>query len=180
MTGATSEVGDGYFFVHVQEVLGVVPHVSLESVIVLDDGRCAVKSGQRLLAALQDSQGSAPANLTTSADGLLAAEKIAAAEMARRRDAVAADARLRNDAVLAARSAAINASFDAKIRRTEELLGQATEDRIKRMRLGQIENLRSRREAKLEELQQGRDVTVSSDLIAAGRVRIVAREPGAA
>lgn len=175
LPGPQEEVGEGYFFVHVQEVSGVVPRVSLEPVVVLDDGRLATTSAARLLAALQERPSAAePRNFAGSSERLSAADRIASAAIARNREVLADEVRRTNAAILARREAALEASFSAKLLRAEALLGTATDDRIRRMRAAQVHNLRARREDKLEELRRRREVTVSSELVAAGRVRIVA------
>jgi hypothetical protein len=82
------------------------------------------------------------------------------------------EARRRNDAALIAREAALKNSFGAKISRTIRLRDSASDERIKRMYGSQAARLETRMDAKLAELQERREVSVSSRLIIGGRVRI--------
>lgn len=171
VSGPPEEAGDGYFFIYVHDVRGVVERVTLEPVIVLESGGLALRTAEQLLRQLQQG-GRAPDALPHDQAIFSEAERQAAAHVAQRRDALERDTRRRNEALLAARSTSIRASFQAKIRRAEELLWQVHDPRIRRLREGQIRHLRTRMEQKLQDLERGRNVTVSSRLIAGGRIRV--------
>lgn len=175
MKGPTEEAGTGYFFIHMLDVSGAAQRILLEPVIMLDDGRMAPGSAERLLKELQQSADEIP-SLADSQALFTTARNRSDACIALRRDEIQDEARRRNDALLAARSASLRASFDAKIRRTEEYLGEAAEERIRRMRAAQVANLRARLQVKLDDLDRQRNVVVSSKLIASGRVQIIPGE----
>lgn len=171
ISGPPDERGDGYFFIYLMTVTGMAESVTLEPVVVLEDGREAPVSAQGLLNSLQGGSAN-PTGIDRSVDGFLRAEEIAAASMASKRDQVEQEVLMKNEALHAARSASINASFDAKIRRTTELLGLASDPSIQRMRASQIQNLKDRRAVKLAELSRARNISVGTSLIAAGLIRI--------
>ncbi|HEY7034306.1 MAG TPA: helicase-related protein [Thermomicrobiales bacterium] len=172
ISGPPEEAGDGHFYVYLVDVRGVTQSVTLESVVIRDDGLLAERSAAGLLRAIQESA-PVPAAIERRDEEFVAAEAVAAGRIAAHRDAIEAEVRRRNQALLAARTASLRASFDAKIRRTETLLDEVVDERIRRMRRSQLQNLRARRDAKLAELSTAKDVSVSSALIAGGRVRIV-------
>lgn len=172
LTGPPEEAGDGHFYIYLLSVRGATTSVTLEPVVVLDDGRLAEQSAQSLLSALQQAS-PVPQHVERNDEAFATGQEIAARVIARQRDAVEAETRRRNAALVAARSTSVRTSFQAKIQRTQELLDEASDQRIQRMRSAQLKNLRARMEVKLAELERGREVVVSSALIAGGRVRII-------
>lgn len=173
VTGPADEVGDGSFFVYVLSVRAVAERVTLEPVIVLDDGRLAPVSGSRLLRELQLGRSQAESLGPWAPEDQANAAKVAAAIISQRRTELEREMRQRNDALLSVRAMSIQSSFDTKIRRTQELLAEASNERIVRMRRAQIARLQARRQAKLDALERDREVVVSYELIAAGRVRVI-------
>lgn len=173
ISGPAQEQGLGYFFIYLVKTYAATQSTTLETVIALDSGGFAIQSGAQLLRQIQEGA-PIPKELARSDDAFAAAERAAFGVMAGRRTTMEADARGRNRALLLARATSLTTSFDAKLKRTEELLGGAEEERIRRMRTAQLHNLRAKRDAKLAELHHARDATVSSLLVAGGRVHIVA------
>lgn len=171
--GPLEEVGCGYLFLYALEAQGVSRNVTLEPVLVLDDGRLAQKTAETILKQIQEADYQ-QVPLTRDDQQLERASEIAGEYIARQRDAVRDELQARNTAMVRARSAAIEASFAAKIKRTETMLAQATDPRIQRLREGQLRKLEARRQQKLQELQKGDQVVVSYSLLGIGRVEIEA------
>jgi hypothetical protein len=142
---------------------------------VLDDGRLATRTAETLLYQMQHHPPS-PIDLLYNESDFILSEKIASRHVADFRDEMLTETKRRNIAIIAARKAAVRASFGAKIARTEELLKGTHDERIARMRIGQIKNLQARLDAKLSELDKGANVSVYSVLVAGGRLRIVPSE----
>jgi hypothetical protein len=126
MAGPIEECGDGTFFVYMLIQHGAVSNITLQAITVMDDGRLAGQSS--ILRHLQ--YGSPhPSDLRSDSDTFSTAQDQANAWIARRRDFVENEAAKRNDARIAARSVAIRASFDARIRNLETLLRNASNER---------------------------------------------------
>jgi SNF2 family DNA or RNA helicase len=175
VAGPSDEAGEGYFFIYLLDVSGATANRILQAVVALDDSRFAHATAATLLKQLQDPSLAQP-TLTYDSTDFAAAEQRAASYIATRRDELELEARHRNSALIAVRRASIIASFDAKIARTQRLHDNAFEERIVRMYAGQIRNLSSRKDVKLSELDKGTNLTVSSALVAAGRI-FVSPEP---
>ncbi len=172
ISGPPEEAGDGHFFIFLVTVRSVTPSVTLEPIIILDDGRIAKESGDSLLRSLQESA-AVPHDLNPNEVSFQAALDRAAGEIAQHRNQVEASVRERNAVLLEARKASVRGSFEAKIDRAERQLAVTDDERIRRMKQSQIRHLRAQLEAKLEALAHGQDVAVSSTLLAGGRIRIV-------
>lgn len=176
VTGPAAEAGDGYDAVYVISVEGVSPSIVIEPVILLDSGVFADVTASVLLAKLQASPSSFDEAVFES-NSFLSAEAETAKKAASLRNEREKLARRRNDAQIAARKTSIESSFQAKLRRTNELLSDASDPRIQRMRSSQLENLEIRLQNKLAELESAREISVSSRLIAGGRIRILPSSP---
>ncbi|MER3438859.1 MAG: hypothetical protein C4346_15425, partial [Chloroflexota bacterium] len=170
--GPAEEAGDGHFFMYLVNVRGASPSVTLEPVIILDDGRIARESAESLLRTLQASA-PVPRGIGRDDAAFAAARARADEEIAYHRRKVETRVRERNAVLLEARKAAVRGSYMAKIASAEKQLEAAENERIRRMRQAQIRHLQARMDAKLEELARGQDVAVSSTLLAGGRIRIV-------
>lgn len=170
--GPQEETGSGYFFVYALDEYSVNRKRTLETIVVLDDGRIANETSANVLAQILTQTG-APANLEHDEDSFIRAQQEADEWIASKRDSVEYAAINRNEALIRIRSASIDASFDAKIRRTQQLLDEAYEPRIQRLRTGELRNLEIKRLSKLQELQQQATVTTSYNLVALGRVLVV-------
>lgn len=171
VTGESHECGTGYFFVYLLEVTSARPRTSLESVVVMDDGRLAQQLSGRLLKALQKHL-PPPAWLESSVEAFQHARQCADDVIAERRRTIEREASDRNEAILAARTAAVRTSFDAKIRRSLEIGAAATEPKIRQMKEGEARNLEARKEAKIRELGNLKNVAVSWRLVIAGRIHV--------
>lgn len=170
--GQGAEVGLGAFYLYEIDVKAVNEDVTLEPVIIMDDGQEARESAQRLLSVLQhdhdlarrpEPDTGAVLRLLHTADGIIA----------RKRADLEAEARRRNKAALIAREAALRNSFGAKVNRAIHLRDAAFDERIRRMYASQALRLEATMDAKLAELDNHREVSVSSRLVLGGRVEIV-------
>lgn len=167
--GAGGERGEGFFFIYTLSVQGTHPSISLKPIIALNDGSLAVESAKTLLGQLVGAR--AMGNGRYGDEPAFAeAQQRAAAWMGTHRDEVEREAGKRNQALLSARTASINASFGAKKVRAEQLLSETWDERVRRMRKSQIANLEARRNGKLEELVRTSRVSVAYGLIAGGAV----------
>lgn len=170
MPGAPGEQGSGSFSVFLMETRAARSEVSLLPVVVLDDGRFAQHASDLLLRALQVSD-----FVMVNDEDRRAVERalpLAEAHAATRRDERTREARRRNDAILSARRDALRQSFEARIERTTAQRNAARDERIIRMKDGEIRRLRARWAAKLEDLTKGDHVSVSSRLLIGGRVHL--------
>lgn len=168
MQGSKDERGPGSYFVFLIETRAARPEVTLLPVVVRDDGRFAPGASARLLRSLQQ-----PAFLEADMPSRVVAQCAlprAEARAAEHRDERTREARRRNMALLAARTDALKQSFEARIARTTAQRDAATDDRIRRMKDGEIRRLRARWGTKLEELSRVGEVSVSSRLLIGGRV----------
>ncbi len=173
VAGPQEEWGDGYFFIYLLDVQGIDRSLTLQPVIVLNTGRLALETARILLGQLQSPEGvPSPNDLTVEEACFTNAERIAAVRIALHRDEVQCEAQRRHQALVEARSASVKASFEAKIQRTKELLWRATDERIRRMRIGQIAHLEAQMQGKLADLRKRREVSASYKLIAGGVIRI--------
>ncbi len=173
--GPAEEAGDGHFFIYLVNVRGASPLVTLEPMIILENGRIAQGSADSLVRSLQDSA-PVPRDIVRNDAAFAAARARADDNIAYHRKNVETRMRERNAVLLEARKAAVRGSYMAKIASAEKQLAVADDARIRRMREAQIRHLQARMEAKLEELARGQDVAVSSTLLAGGRIRIVPQD----
>jgi hypothetical protein len=171
VSGPPKESGSGYFFIYLQNVRSASSKVSLETFVVLDDGTLAPETAEGILSAFQDGRAQ-PSIVERDDEELLKALAKSDLLMASKRHEVEREARRRNEAILAARQAAVMNSFDARINRVEGAATKVIDKRLQRMYASQLDRLRAQRDNKLEELQLGREVDVSSSLLAGGRVLV--------
>jgi hypothetical protein len=170
--GSPGETGQGAFYLYEVEVKAVNGDVTLEPVIILDDGRVASDSAQRLLSALQVAQDATRVPEPDS-DAILRLLPAADSIIARKRADLEEQARRRNKAALVSREAALRNSFGAKINRATHLRDTVPDERIRRMYSSQALRLAATMDAKIAELDNLREVGVSSRLVLGGRVEIV-------
>lgn len=173
VVGKSSEAGSGYFYVYLMTVRGVNESVVLESIVVLDDGRIAFESAKNLLSDIQDSA-PFPRVLDHDTEDFIRLEELASRRMFELRQNREASLRQKNESLIASRLASTQASFDAKFQRIEAVLRAAEDPRIRRMKVSQLENQKARLQIKLDEINSAREITISSRLIAGGRVSIIA------
>ncbi len=170
--GPPNEQGDGYFYVYQLDVLGARPQTTLYPILILDNGQIAAMTAETLLRQMQHSA-KFLAELSVAEEDFLRVEAQAALQVAQERDHLKDEAERRNAAIVAAQKASVTTSFEAKIRRAQEQSVTAVDERIRRMRSGQVNNLRSSMLTKLAELEQGVNVSVSYKLVLGGRIRVV-------
>lgn len=172
IAGPGEEAGLGAYYLYEIDIRAVNGDVTLEPVVILDDGRVAVGTARSILGELQQ-----PQNLGVlpepDSDAVLSLLEEADAIVARKRAQLEENARRRNDAALIARKAALRSSFGAKIRRAVRLRDSDTDERIRRMYASQAIKLETILDAKLKELENLREVSVSSRLVMGGRVKVV-------
>ncbi len=164
----TDEPSKGRFFLYIVDLQAVRPQVTLVSMLVSDDGSVGRDDRGLIVQALTTEGGAA----SIGVEGVSTVEILqrhADDAIARVRHEVEGDALTDNEALLATRTASVTASYKARIERTEELARSASEERIRRMRTSEAENLRVKRDAKLLELNKSKRVAVTSTLIACGR-----------
>jgi ATP-dependent helicase HepA len=85
-------------------------------------------------------------------------------------DRLEEEARERNDATIAVRQASIERTFRARIAKREAQLAAAVDDGIRRMRSGEVRNLKEELARRLADLESRREVAVSFSPIAIGRL----------
>lgn len=172
LPGPWSEVGEGHVFVHALVEEGLARQARLQAVVVLDDGRLAPQAAEGILRWIATSdQPSTPIPMEVAA--LDDAKRLADAHVAQQRDQVQHEREERNASVIAARKVAIETSFAVKERSIRQAVQATSDPNAQRMNQGRLHTLRARRAEKLAELEQAVRVTVSSQLVAIGRVRIV-------
>ena len=101
------------------------------------------------------------------------AQNIAQQYIANERNRRATELNLSNDALVAARSAAIQQTYEVKKRLVEGYLRNADDPRIKRMRKGQLEGIERNYQSMLGTLQKQRHVALSYSLEFGGLIRII-------
>ena len=161
----------GYFFLFVMQEASVRPRRHILPLIVSDDGQYHSAPAEEVLGMLHDG---AEVMEVPIDDGRWAeAARAALAWADGQRDEQAAFSYKRNDAQLRARESAILRQFSAKIERRYQWKLEAKDEGIKRMRQGEINNLEAVQEERLLQLAEQRDVSVSYELVATGRVRLL-------
>jgi hypothetical protein len=147
----THETSNGSFFLYIVDLQAVRPQVTLICILVSDHGSVERDDRGLIIQALTTKG----ATTNIAIEGVSKVEKVqyhADDAIAQFRDEVERDALTDNEALLATRTASVAASFNARIERTEEYAHVASDDRIRRMRTSEAENLRIKRDAKLHEL----------------------------
>lgn len=82
--------------------------------------------------------------------------------------------RKRNDARVNVRRAAIETTYRIKMRRVQDALEKVTDERIRRMRRAQLQNLAADQEADLLDLEERRGVSVDFNLVLSACISITA------
>lgn len=174
MSGSQTDAGDGFFFIYALDESGARNRRTLVSVVVLDDGHIADTASQYIMGRVQ--QQAEDTILEWTEESFDRAQQVANSWIADERDRRRSIIASQNEALISARSAAIEQSYKAKIGRAEEALNKVSEIRITRMYEGQRRNLQAEMNSKLEAIQKGRQFNISYNLVALGRVRIVVDE----
>lgn len=168
----TDEVPQGEydFFLFKVEVQAVNATLTFEPIALRHDGSHA-EDVSRLLLRLLTGAGEADA-VVTDGDHFhrqrLRAEGIATATRTLRED----EATSRNETLVSLRREAINRAESAKIKRADEYIERVSDVRIIRMKTREIENVVASWQARLAAIEQHRNVLVSIQEIAAGRLSV--------
>ena len=94
--------------------------------------------------------------------------------MAAERDRIESMVVERNDALVEARLASATRTFGAKIRKRQQWLAEATNDRIRRMRAGEIQHLEAQLRDRLRDIEAKREVFVTYELLMGGVLSLTA------
>ena len=164
-------VQEGHYFLFVMTENSVRSRRNLVSIIITEDGARWPNEANRLLQQLHEREELIA--LPTDSPKWDAAKEAAFAWIDERRDRQAEESRQSNESRLRAREAAIQRSFSEKIHRfNDQKLHTRSEDH-RRMTQGKIRKLQAQETYKLGELAKQRGVTVSYELVATGRVRLL-------
>ncbi len=130
----------------------------------------------RLLWLIQEAARDAPPRPWSSGerDTILGTMTAIAASIA---DQLEADARDRNDAVLAVRRSAIERTIQAKIRKRREQIQSATDERIVRMWTAEVRNLEQDLQERLSDLEARRAVGATYAALGGGRITFTDAPP---
>jgi ATP-dependent helicase HepA len=164
--------GAYYFFLFLLKSSGVEQATRLVPVtVVAENGDVYAALSQQLLRLIQTSafDCSGPLPKLEQAE-MSEAERMAMIYMTARRDEIKAEINRSNEALVNARLAAITQSYEAKQRRVEQLRREAKDDRIIRMRQGQLRNMEAEYRLKKGEITKQRSVSVSFSLALRGYV----------
>jgi hypothetical protein len=164
------------FGIFLLSVSGAQSQSRLMAVAVDEEGRRTKELEDRLLWAIQDASTDAPRSpwSANERDAVIARMTTIAASIA---DQVEAEARDRNDAVLAVRQATIERTIKGKIAKRRSQIQNTTNERIQRMWNAEIRNLELELDRRLEQLESRRAVGVSYGLIGAGRITVASTPP---
>jgi superfamily II DNA or RNA helicase len=173
--GPWPQIGEYQFGLHLLVVRGARRESRLVAVVFDQSGRRVPAAEERLLRLLQDHARDV-ADPTWTEEGLATLRERARAATAAEADQVQAAAMDRNEAVIAVRKATIERTLGSKVVKRREYLARATDERIVRMRRGEIENLQEELARRLGELELQRDVSVTATPIGFGRIRILPAE----
>jgi superfamily II DNA or RNA helicase len=163
--------GSYAFGIFLLSVSGAQSQSRLIAVAVDAEGRRAKELEDRLLWAIQDASTDAPKTPWSAGerDAVIARMTTIAASIA---DQAEAEARDRNDAVLAVRQATIERTIQGKIAKRRSQIQNTTNERIQRMWTSEIRNLELELDRRLDQLESRRAVGVSYAIIGAGRITI--------
>ncbi len=169
-------VGTYRFVLFLLEVSGAQKQLRLVPIVFDDAGHRAELVEGRLLHLIQGPATGDPAATmdTRERDEL---ETLAGRAIAVIADQVEADAVTRNAGSIAVRRATLERTYNHRIRKRQELLAAASDDRIRRLRTGEISNLQRELVYKVADLESKRSVAVQRSTIGAGRLVIAVPEP---
>jgi ERCC4-related helicase len=171
LQGPLEEVGPAHFFVFTLDQQGMEKRRTLQPVIVLDDGRMASETAKTLLAQLQVLS----ATPDLEEDNLLYTKALdtALSEIVRIRNDRVSYLAERQSSLIQSRVAAVETSFDGKIKKAYDTLDKVRDSRLVRLYQGRVANLEAQKFAKVEQIQTSGGVAISYLLIATGRALIV-------
>jgi len=166
-------VGTYTFGIFLVSISGAQSQTRIVSIVLDALGRRAPDIEDRLLWLIQEASTDAPARPWSSAerDALLTAMTAIAASTA---DQLEAEARDRNDAILAVRRSAVERTMRAKIRKRQLQIATATDERIKRMWNAEVRNLEQDLRDRLADLDARSAVGASYAALGGGRLTVFA------
>lgn len=167
-------VGTYQFALFLLEVTGAIRQLRLLPVAFDADGRRAEGLEGRVLHVIQSLATAEAGGAMTIADRDRlkdAATRVASAIA----DQVEAEAAHRNDASIAVRRATLDRTFRLRIQKRRDLLATAKDERIRRLRSGEITNLERDLKDRVRELEANRSVAVQRTLVGVGRIHVAAR-----
>ena len=169
---------EGYYYLFVMQEASMRPRRNLLPLIVTDDGELYPSLGDKILGLLH--KGTDLDEVPIRKLGWKEASHHAFRWIDSQRDLQASTSRARNDSLLRARESGIRRQFSAMIERQHHLLIEAKVESIKRLRHGRITRLQAQQDERLRQLMGKREVSVSYELVATGRVRLIPIESGSA
>ena len=89
------------------------------------------------------------------------------------RDALQSESETRNNALIDTRIASLHQTSAARVNRWTQLLSEASDTNIRRMRRGQISNEEVRLQARINDLETQRGVDLSGNLVLAGYIQYI-------
>jgi superfamily II DNA or RNA helicase len=165
--GAPSDFAGTYtFFLNVVRVDAIASQHRFVAVAFDSDNNSRPDIAERLVRYLQ--VGSPAPDLPVDLENVAEANERQHLVMAEHRARLEELAVQRNDALLETRLVNVRRSFAAKILKRREWFREASNDRIRRMREAEIANLSAQLDDKIEELERGRDVRVTYELVTGG------------
>ena len=171
--GPWPPVGEYEFMLVLLSVSGAQHQVRLLPIVFdKQSGRRVSEAEDRLLRLVQGLAEDGDAEEVTL-DERMSLESRAMIVAASIADLVEAEAIDRNVAQIAVQRATLERTFGHRIDKRRALLQHATDERIRRMRAGEIANLEADLARRIDELESRRAVAVTSAPVGAGRLRIV-------
>ena len=89
------------------------------------------------------------------------------------RDNLRSESERRNNALIDTRILSLRQTSSARVNRWRQLLTEASDTNIRRMRRGQISNEEIRLKARINDLDSQRDLDIGGDLVLAGYIRYI-------
>jgi superfamily II DNA or RNA helicase len=164
--------GDFGFFIFGLHISGVTPTSTLMPVLIdLQTGIVVPETPAGFMAEVQTRRPNVPPQIACDAGQVSVLQETAQLYMVGIAREKEKEIQQRNDAIIEARIGSLEQSFGFRIRRTETQMVDAWEPRIRRMRQSQIENLKGQLQAKREEIEKRRQVSIGYGLVASGMVR---------
>jgi hypothetical protein len=177
-SGPKPETGEYEFALTLLRISGALDRSRLVPIVFeRASGRRVESLEDRLLRIIQDfaTDDLVPRVSPTERRELEARAASVAASIA---DQAEADAIERNEATIAVRRATLERTFGHRIQRRRELMAEAQDEKIRRMRSGEITNLEAGLAKRIRELDSKRSVAVTRTPIGVGRLRIVSGQRG--
>lgn len=166
--------GKYFFFIFLLDSQGIDNDSRLISVVIAEKiGDVHIELSKQFLRLLQTSSASAKSVPGKHDFGTLNnAEDAAMIYMTNMRDEIMQELKLSNEALVNARLAAVEQSYNAKVNRIEGIKRKVKDPSILRMYSAQLKNLAAKRKARVNEIEKGRSVIVNFSLKLYGFVEV--------